>query len=95
MEKKWVKTKIGVGYVVKAKVGEMGWNTRKIIIRRMRRELVVCSQAVMCKNQLLFQLQNVQKKDMSSCSLLFLCSKEEVEMYEPLYNYPKNNKVNF
>ena len=39
-EKKLIKRKIGVGYLVKAKVGKMEDNTREGIISRMRKEVV-------------------------------------------------------
>ena len=37
---KWIKTKIGVGYVSKEKVGEMEDEKRLGIIIRMRKEVV-------------------------------------------------------
>ena len=50
---KRIKTKIGVGSVVKAKVGYMEDNTREGRIRSMRKEVVVCVQAVVEKKILL------------------------------------------
>ena len=43
----------------------------------------------MGKKRLLVQFGDGWK---SSCSLVFLCSKEEVEMDEPLSNYPKKEQ---
>ena len=47
------KTKIGVGSVVKAKVGELEKITREGRIRRMRKEVVVCVQSVVGKKKFL------------------------------------------
>ena len=91
-EKKRIEKKIGLGYVVKAKVGEMGDNTREGRSRRMRKEVVGCVQAVVDKNKLLVQFEDGKKKDIISCSLVFLFSKEEVEMDEPLSNLPKKEQ---
>ena len=88
-EKKRIKTKIGVGYVVKEKVEETEeniWEGRSI---RMRKEVVGCVQDVVGKNKFLVQFKYGMKKDMSSCSLVYVCSKEEVDMDEPISNYPK------
>ena len=46
--------KIGVGSVVKSKVGELE--------KRMRKEVVVCVHSVVGKKKLLVQLEYVQKK---------------------------------
>ena len=81
---KWIKTKTGVGYVVKAKVGDIQENTREVRNRRMRKELVGCYQDVAVKNRLLVKFGYVHKKEISSSLLVFLISKEEVEMDEPL-----------
>ena len=53
--KKQTKTKIGVGYVVKAKVGELGNITRDGRIRRMRKEVLGCVQGMVVKNNFLVQ----------------------------------------
>ena len=50
---------------------------------------------MMRKNILLVKLEDGQKKQMIYCSLVFLSPKEEVEIDEPLYNYPKNNRLDF
>ena len=56
------KTKIGVGSVVKAKVGELENITREGRSRRMRKEVVGCVQRVVGKNKLLFLFEYGQKK---------------------------------
>ena len=74
------KTKIGVGYVVKSKVGYLEEITREGRIRRIKKEVVGCVQAVVGKNKLLVLFKYGQKKETSSSSLVFLISKEEVVM---------------
>ena len=51
--------------------------------------MVVCVQDVVRKNKILVQFEDGRKKDMSSCLLVFLCLKEEVEVDEPKSNLPK------
>ena len=53
MEKKRTKIKIGVGYVLKARIVEMEEKIREGRTRRMRIELVVCVQYVVGKNKFL------------------------------------------
>ena len=88
MEKKRNKTNIGVGSVVKAKVGEAEENTREGRIRRMRKDLMGCFQDVMGEKKLLAQLKKNQKKEMISCSIVYVCSREEIclEMDDPISN---------
>ena len=81
--------KIGVGSVVKAKVGELVNTTREGIIRRMRKEVVGCVQIVVGKNYFLVQFEDGQKKEISSSLLVFLSPKEEVDMDEPLSHFTK------
>ena len=57
MEKKRNKTNIGVGSVVKAKVGEMEENIGEGRIKRTRKELMGCVQAVVGKKKLVVQLK--------------------------------------
>ena len=83
------KTKIGVGSVVKAKVGELEKITREVMIRRIMKEVVGCVQDVAGNNKFLVQLEDGQKKEISSSSLVFLILKAEVDMDEPLSHYPK------
>ena len=59
---KQTKTKIGVGSVVKAKVGELEKITREGRSRRMRKEVVGCVQRVFGKNKFLVLLKDVHKK---------------------------------
>ena len=56
------KTKIGVGYVVKATVGELEKITREGRIRRMRKEVVGCVQALVTKKNFLVQFNYGKKK---------------------------------
>ena len=62
MEKKRNKTNIGVGSVVKAKVGEMEENTREVRIKRMRRDLMGCVQAAVGMKKLVVQFRNCRIK---------------------------------
>ena len=48
-----------------------------------------CVQAVVWKKKLLVQFEDGQKEVISSSSLVFLSSKEEVDMDEPLSHYPE------
>ena len=59
---KHIKTKIGVGSVLKAKVGELDKITREGRIRRMSREVVGCVQSVVGKNIFLVLFEYWQKK---------------------------------
>ena len=61
-EKKQNKTRIGVGSVVKAKVGEMEDNTREERSRRVSKEVVGCVQSVVGKKILLVQFEDGNKK---------------------------------
>ena len=54
--KKQTKTKIGVGSVVKAKVGELEKTTREGRSRRMRKDVLVCVQAMVGKKKFLIQI---------------------------------------
>ena len=92
---KHTKTKIGVGSVVKAMVGELENITREGRSRRMRKEVVECVQSVVGKKKFLIQFEDGQKKEISSSSLVFLSSKEEVDMDEPISHLPEKNKANY
>ena len=74
-EKKRIKKKIGVEYFVKAEVGDIEENTREVRRRRMRKEVVVCVQAVAEKNKFLVKFGDGKKKEMSYILLVFLSSK--------------------
>ena len=93
--KKRIKTKIGVGSVVKAKVGDMEENTSEGRSRSISKEVEGCFQDLVGKNILLFQFVDGKKKDMSSSSVVFLYSKEEVDMDEPLSNSPEKGQGGF
>ena len=90
-EKKRIKPKIGVGSLVKAKVGNMEDNTREGRSRGMRKAVVVYSYSVVGKKKFLVQFEYGQKIEMSSCLLVYVCSKQEVclEMDEPISDLPK------
>ena len=80
------KTKITVGSILQAKVGELEKTTREGRSRNTRKKVVVFVQDVEGKKNLLFQFQYEQKKEISYSSLMFLSSKEKVDMNEPLSN---------
>ena len=56
--KKHTKTKIGVGSVVKSKVGELENTTRKGRIRRTKKEVVGCVQSVVGKKKFLLKVED-------------------------------------
>ena len=82
--KKQSRRKIGVGSVVKAKVGELDKITREGRSRRIRKEVVGCVQSAVGKKKFLVLFEDGQKKEISSSSLVYLSSKEEVDMEEPI-----------
>ena len=55
----------------------------------IRKEVVGCFHCVVGKNIFLVQLEDRNKNQIISCLLVFLSSKEEVEMDDPLTNSPK------
>ena len=61
-EKKRTTTKIGVGSVVKEKVGEMEDNIWEVIIRSIRKEVVECVQDVVGKRHYEFNSNMVRRK---------------------------------
>ena len=69
---KQTKTKIVVGSVVKSKVGELEKIIRKGRSRRMRKEVVGCVQRVVGENRFLVLFEDGQKKEIGSCSLVYL-----------------------
>ena len=87
---KQTKTKIGVGSVVKSKVRELEKITREGRRRRMRKEFVVCFHSVVGKKKFLVLFEDGQKKDIGYSLLVYLSSKLEVEMEEPISHLPKN-----
>ena len=60
---------------------------------RIRKEVVVCVQAVLGKKKFIFKFKDGQKKEIIYSLLVFISLKEEAEMDEPLSHSPKN-KVN-
>ena len=90
--KKQTKTKIGVGSFVNAKVGYLENITREGIIKRIMKEVVGCVQSVVGKKKSLIQFKDGQKKEISSSLLVFLSSKEEVEMDEAISYSPEKEQ---
>ena len=86
---KQINTKIMVGSVVKAKVGELEKITRKGRSRRTRKEVVGCVQSVVGNNKFLVLFEDGQKKEIGSCSLVYLNEKEEVDMEESITLSPE------
>ena len=66
-------------------------NTREGRIRRVRKDLMGCVQDVMGKKKLVVQFKKNQKKEMISCSIVYVCSKEEIYlgMDDPISNLPE------
>ena len=89
MEKKRIKKKIGVGSILKAKVGELEDNTREERISRIRKDVVEFFQAVVGKKKISVQLKYLKKEDISSCLIVCLFSKYEVDMDDPISNLPE------
>ena len=87
--KKHTKTKIRVGSVVKAKVGELEKITSEGRIRRIRKKVVGCLWSVVRKKIFLLQIKDGKKKDIMYSSLVFLSSKEEVDMDEAISYSPE------
>ena len=56
-------------------------------IRRIRKEVVGCIQAVVVKYKFLFQFEDIQQRDMGNFLLTHICSEEEVfhEVNEPIF----------
>ena len=87
--KKQTKKKIGVGFVVKANVGELENITKEGRSRRTRKEVLGCVHSVVVKKKFLFQFEDGLRKEIGSSSLVFLSSKEEVDMDEAISNSTK------
>ena len=71
-EKRRIKSKIGVGSIVKENSRKMEENTPEGRIRRMRKEVVGCVHDMVGKKKLLVQFEYGQKKEISSSLLVFL-----------------------
>ena len=65
-------------------------NTREERIRRTIKDVVVCVKAVTGNKKSLVQFQDGQKRNMNSCLLSYVCSKEEIgqEVEEPISELP-------
>ena len=48
--------------VLTTKVGDMDWNTREAIIKKMKKEMVSCIQDVVVKKKSLVQFKDGQKR---------------------------------
>ena len=81
-----------MGGFVKAKVGGLDKITREVRIRRMNKDMVGCVHSVVGKNKLLIQFEDGQKKEIGSSLLVFLSSKEEVDMDEPISHLPEKEE---
>ena len=87
--KNQTKTEIGVGSIVKAKVGELEKITRQGRIRRTRKEVLRCVQSVVGKKKFIVQFEYGQNKEISSSLLVFFSLKEEVKMDETILHSTK------
>ena len=85
---KQTKTKIGVGSILKAKVGEMENITREGRSKRMGKEVVGCVQSLVGKKKFPVLFEYGQKKEMGSSSIFYLSEKEEVKTEEPISHLP-------
>ena len=64
-------------------------NTREGRSSMDRNEVLGCFRAIVGKNRLLVQFGDEYRREMSYSLLVFLNSKEEVDMDKPLPNSPK------
>ena len=85
---KQTKTKIRLGSVVKTMAGELEKITRDGRSMRMSKEVMGFVQNVVGRNKFLIIFEDGQKKETSSSLLVYLSSKEEVEMEEPISHLP-------
>ena len=63
--------------------------------RRVRKDAVVCAQAVVGKKKFLVQLEYVHNRDMVSCFIMPVCSREDFyhEVNEPTSDIPKKKTI--
>ena len=87
--KKQTKTKMRVGFVVKAKVGELEKITREGIISRMMKEVMGCVHILVGKKNFFVLFEDRHKKEIGYCSLVYLNEKEEAEMEESIIIFPE------
>ena len=87
-DKKRIKTKIWVGYVVNTR--EMKQKKREGINRFTRKEVVGYIQAVLVNKKFVVKFEDGQKREMSDSSLSYVCDKEQVgkEVDGTLYDLP-------
>ena len=90
--KNQTKTKIGVEYVVKAKVGYLEKITREGRRRSMRKEVLGCVHSVVGKKNLLIQFEYGKKKEISYFLIVFLSPKEDIETDEAISHSPKKEQ---
>ena len=81
-----------MGTVVKSKVGYLDKITREVRSKSMRKEVMVFFQSVVGNKKLLSQFKYRQKNEICSSLPVFLSSKEEVDMDEPLSHSPKKQQ---
>ena len=81
--------KIGVRSFVKAKVAELENITRWVRSKGISKEMVRCVQPLEGNNKFPFQFKDRKKKQISYTLLVFLNSKEEVEVDEEISYSPK------
>ena len=75
-EVEWSKMNIGMGSVVTEKFRDIEENNREVRSGKMMKGLVGCVQFVAEKKTFLVKLKYKQKRDIISCSILYVCSKE-------------------
>ena len=87
-------TKVDVGTLVTAKVREMEEKTRDGRSRRTRKEAVGCVEAMVGNKKFLVRFKDGQRREMSSCSLVYVCLKQEVclEVDEPISDLPEKEQ---
>ena len=90
--KEKTKTKIGVGSIVKTKVGELENITREGIIRRMRKHVVGFVQSLLGNKKFLVLFKDGQKKEISASLFVVLSSKEGIDMDEAILYSPKKEQ---
>ena len=66
--------------------------TREGRIKRMRKEVVRCVHRVVGKNKFIVIFEDGKKNEISSCMLVYLSEKEEVEMEDMITLSPKKGE---
>ena len=85
-----IESNTGVGYLAKMVV-KIEDNTMEGRRSRIRKERVVCVQAKVVKKKFIVQFKDGKKRHMSSISLSYIFSKQEVclEMDDPISDLPE------